>query len=256
MHHTSVESFQRATQAGVSSIAHLPIDTSLTEEDIKAFIASECIIEPTLSVFYYLCLNIKGHACYNHPRMSGLTEFRNKTCPSLAEEYWIPELRNSVVDGMEKANHGKMKLLGVMDVSAPFKYYSRAVPYGIENFKKLFEQGTCMACGNDAGAVPCTEAMIQHEFDMFDFFLNDETGEKPFSGTDALRFATINSAKAMGRENHFGSIEPGKTADLVIVDGDPFEDARVIGSRVAALFMDGKLIINNYGLEVETLRRD
>jgi hypothetical protein len=38
----------------------------------------------------------------------------------------------------------------------------------------------------------------------------------------------------------------------VILDGDPLEDYRLIGSRVAALFMDGKLVINNCGLEVES----
>jgi hypothetical protein len=36
----------------------------------------------------------------------------------------------------------------------------------------------------------------------------------------------------------------------VILDGDPLEDFRVIGSRVAALFIDGKLVINNCSLEV------
>ncbi len=249
MHHTSVESFSRAVQTGVSSIVHLPIDAVLTEADVKAFIDTGCMIEPTLSVVYYLCWNIKGHACYNHPRMPGLAEFRNKTSPVLAEEYWIPELRNCVITGMEKANHGNMKLLGVMDVSAPFKYYARAVSHGIDNLRMLFEQGACIACANDAGAVPCTEAMIQHELAMFDLFLNKESGGKRFSGADALRIATINSARAMGFEDHFGSIEPGKTADLVIVDGDPLEDFRVIGSRVVALFMDGKLVINNCGLQ-------
>jgi len=255
MHHTTVESFRRAVQTGVSSIAHLPIDAGLTEADVKAFIASNCMIEPTLSVVYYLCWNINGHACYNHPQMPGLTEFRNKSYQTLAEEYWIPELRNSVITGIEKANRGVMKLLGVMDVSAPFKYYARAVSYGMENFRKLFEQGACMTCANDAGAVPCTEAMVQHELAMFDFFLNSGSNKKRFSGTDALRMTTINSAKAMGLESHFGSIETGKTADLVVVDGDPLEDFGVIGSRVAALFMDGKLIINNCGLKVETRRK-
>ena len=47
------------------------------------------------------------------------------------------------------------------------------------------------------------------------------------------------------------SIETGKTADLVILDGDPLADFRLIGGRVAALFMDGELVINNCGLQVE-----
>jgi imidazolonepropionase-like amidohydrolase len=55
----------------------------------------------------------------------------------------------------------------------------------------------------------------------------------------------------MGLDEDFGSIESGKVADLVILDGDPLEDFRLIGSRVAALFMDGALVINNCGLEVK-----
>jgi hypothetical protein len=38
----------------------------------------------------------------------------------------------------------------------------------------------------------------------------------------------------------------------VILDGDPLEDFRLIGSRVDALFMHGKLVINNCGLEVKS----
>jgi hypothetical protein len=38
----------------------------------------------------------------------------------------------------------------------------------------------------------------------------------------------------------------------VILDGDPVKDFRLIGSRVAALFMDGMLVINNCGLQVES----
>ena len=57
----------------------------------------------------------------------------------------------------------------------------------------------------------------------------------------------------MGLEKEFGSIESGKVADLAVVDGDPLEDFHVLGSRVAALFMDGKLVINNCGLQVKSV---
>ncbi|MDQ2070659.1 amidohydrolase family protein [Natronospira bacteriovora] len=39
-----------------------------------------------------------------------------------------------------------------------------------------------------------------------------------------LRIATLNSARAIGMGDQLGSIEPGKWADLVIVDGNPLED--------------------------------
>jgi len=46
----------------------------------------------------------------------------------------------------------------------------------------------------------------------------------------ALRFATINAARAMGLGDRLGSIEAGKWADAVIVPSDPTKDIRVVRS--------------------------
>lgn len=43
---------------------------------------------------------------------------------------------------------------------------------------------------------------------------------------EAVRAGTIDSARAIGRGDEFGSIEPGKYADLVVLDRDPREDIR------------------------------
>jgi cytosine/adenosine deaminase-related metal-dependent hydrolase len=103
-------------------------------------------------------------------------------------------------------------------------------------------------CGNDAGAANCSAAFIQHELAMFDFLLNRDE-EPVFTPADALRTATIQSARSMGVEEQFGSIRPGKVADLVVLEGDPLQDFHRIGKPVQALFMDGNLVINRCGLE-------
>jgi hypothetical protein len=41
---------------------------------------------------------------------------------------------------------------------------------------------------------------------------------------EALRTATVLPAASLGLEDDLGTVEPGKVADLVIVDGDPLED--------------------------------
>jgi len=46
------------------------------------------------------------------------------------------------------------------------------------------------------------------------------------SNLNALRAATLNGAEAIGLAQDLGSIEPGKLADLVVLDKDPLEDIR------------------------------
>ena len=44
------------------------------------------------------------------------------------------------------------------------------------------------------------------------------------SNHDVLRVATIHGANAIGMEQDLGSLEPGKLADLIVLDGNPLED--------------------------------
>jgi len=255
MHHVSVESFRRGVQAGVSSLAHVASDSNLAREDVDAFKAAGCVIDPTISVGYGIVWKIKGDPWYNHPEMNKLTEYRDKnyTFTTAADEYYIPELRDSVIRSYRKMSNGNFKMLGIMNMARLLRYYTHVISYGLDNFRLLFEQGARMALSNDGGVSLCTPAMMDLELNFFDFTLNRQAGGKRFSGADAARIATINSAYSMGLEKEFGSIETGKIADLAIVDGNPLTDLHVIGSRVAALFMDGKLLINNCELKVEAV---
>ena len=54
---------------------------------------------------------------------------------------------------------------------------------------------------------------------------------------DALRMATLNAAELLDMDDRIGSIEPGKDADFVILEGHPF-DYRVVPRWV---FVDGRL---------------
>ncbi len=48
--------------------------------------------------------------------------------------------------------------------------------------------------------------------------------EAGFSMADTLQIATYNGARALNADKHLGSIKPGKKADLIIFDKDPFKD--------------------------------
>jgi imidazolonepropionase-like amidohydrolase len=57
----------------------------------------------------------------------------------------------------------------------------------------------------------------------------------------ALRAATSNVARAYGQGGDLGTIEPGKRADLVILDGDPLADVRNY-RRIVEVMKDGVLV--------------
>ena len=62
--------------------------------------------------------------------------------------------------------------------------------------------------------------------------------ESGFTPVQAIQIMTANGAKILGEYDTYGSIEPGKRADLVVIDGDPIakpEDIR----RVVTVFRDG-----------------
>jgi imidazolonepropionase-like amidohydrolase len=252
IHHTSVESFRRALKAGVSSLAHIPGGELLTDDDINLFIEQSCFIEPTMSVAYDTCYKIKGDPTFNDPYLTLLTEFRNNIHDDIVEEFWIPEFKASVRKHHKKLSEEKMNMFGLLPMKKMFINFASYCATGARNLNRLFERGARMTTSNDGGIPPCTLAMMQHEIDLFDLFLNRLSGKSLFRGADAVRMATINGAECLGIDEDYGSIEIGKVADIVVVDGDPFEDHRVVGSRVAALFKDGKLVINNCILQVMT----
>jgi imidazolonepropionase len=59
---------------------------------------------------------------------------------------------------------------------------------------------------------------------------------------EALAAATINGAWSLGVEEHAGSLEPGKLADAVIVDGDAINLIRVGAPSVAAVLKRGHIV--------------
>jgi len=65
-----------------------------------------------------------------------------------------------------------------------------------------------------------------------------EAGVSPMA---AIQSATLNVAKNFGRDKDYGSVEPGKVADLSIIEGDPLKDIWMT-QNVKAVVMDGKVV--------------
>lgn len=64
--------------------------------------------------------------------------------------------------------------------------------------------------------------------------------EGGFSAMEVLRAATLHGAEYIGLDQDLGSIEPGKLADLVVLDGDPLEDIRAT-ARPRWVIKNGRL---------------
>ncbi|HMG04632.1 MAG TPA: amidohydrolase family protein, partial [Chthoniobacterales bacterium] len=57
----------------------------------------------------------------------------------------------------------------------------------------------------------------------------------------ALQAATSNAAKLLHADSRIGTIEKGKEATLLIVDGNPLQDVRALSS-VSAVFLKGERV--------------
>jgi imidazolonepropionase-like amidohydrolase len=103
--------------------------------------------------------------------------------------------------------------------------------------------GVKLLLGDDFGG----GAVLPHGgyADELDFYVN--TAGIP--ALDVLRWATRNGAELMGRGHELGSLEPGAIADLLVVDGDPIADIRVLQRRenLVAILKDGRFEKNLLG---------
>ena len=85
--------------------------------------------------------------------------------------------------------------------------------------------------GTDSGVTP-------HGQNLRELALMVGCGMTPLQ---AMLATTAGAAALLRVETAQGSIEPGKRADIVVVDGDPFDDAD-LAARVTAVYQDGQLV--------------
>jgi imidazolonepropionase-like amidohydrolase len=95
-------------------------------------------------------------------------------------------------------------------------------------FAKAYKAGVKIAFGTDAGVFP-------HGKNWMEFGYMIEAG---MPAMEAIKAATIGAAELLGEKNKLGSIETGKLADIIAVDGDPLKDASIFG-KVVFVMKDG-----------------
>lgn len=108
----------------------------------------------------------------------------------------------------------------------------RSLAMNLQNLKTLHEAGVKIAFGTDSGATPLRVPGIAEHRELA---LMIEAGLSP---ADALTIATRNSAELLGLDDR-GTIEAGKRADLVVLDGDPTADIRA-SERIVEVWVAGR----------------
>jgi imidazolonepropionase-like amidohydrolase len=108
----------------------------------------------------------------------------------------------------------------------------RVVEIHRDAFRHAVEAGVRIAMGTDSGVTP-------HGRNLRELALMVEGGMTPAA---ALEATTRSAAQLMGLDADLGTIEPGKIADLVAVDGDPYEFA-TLGDRVEQVWKAGARVV-------------
>ena len=84
--------------------------------------------------------------------------------------------------------------------------------------KKAFDAGVKIGLGTDAAVYP--HGLNAHELNVY-----VQLGMTPLH---AIQTATINDADLLGLSDKIGTLEPGKYADIIAVDGNPLQDVTVL----------------------------
>ena len=95
-------------------------------------------------------------------------------------------------------------------------------------FAKAYKAGVKIAFGTDAG-------VYAHGKNWLEFVYMTEAGMPIL---ECIKSATVNAADLLGVSDILGSIEKGKYADIIAVDGDPTKDVQVMG-KVSFVMKNG-----------------
>ena len=107
-------------------------------------------------------------------------------------------------------------------------------PFCFETFRKMYQAGVKIAMGTDMGFEPDMGSNAA-ELEIY-----VKLGMKPM---DAILTTTRNAAQALKQEKDLGTIEAGKLADLIAVDGDPLKNIRCLQQKknIAVVMKEGKI---------------
>jgi imidazolonepropionase-like amidohydrolase len=102
-----------------------------------------------------------------------------------------------------------------------------------DTFQRAIKMHLKIAFGTDVGS-------FEHGTSAREFQLMVDYGMQPI---DAIRAATVSASELLRMEKEIGTIEAGKYADLIAVDGNPIQDISVL-KRVRFVMKAGHVYKN------------
>jgi imidazolonepropionase-like amidohydrolase len=113
-------------------------------------------------------------------------------------------------------------------------HYPMSIQTGGNNLLKAWRAGVMLVTGSDAGNFLVMHgATVQHEIELW--------VAAGIPAEVALQAATNNAARLLHADSRIGTIEKGKDASLLIVDGNPLQDVRAL-SAISAVFLKGERV--------------
>ena len=105
---------------------------------------------------------------------------------------------------------------------------------GAESARMIQQAGGCLGMGGDYGFAWNPHGDYAKELAFFVDYVG-------FTPMETIVCATRNGARIMGRADDLGTLEPGKLADVLVVDGDVIADIAVLQdrSRLLAVMQGG-----------------
>jgi imidazolonepropionase-like amidohydrolase len=105
------------------------------------------------------------------------------------------------------------------------------------NFKMYLDKGIKISFGSDCGVPFLKQGDNALELVMF-----VELGMSPMA---AIVAATKTAAEAIGYGDKVGTIEEGKFADIIMVDGNPLDDISILSEveKIKMVMKDGNVVI-------------